>query len=202
MKLTIHTFLTIDGVMQAPGNPDEDREGNFMHGGWAFAYDDDETSVAIRSWYERAGAFLFGRRTYELFSNYWPKVTDPNSLIASQLNALPKYVASGTLKTVDWHPSQLMTDVVREVKALKEQPGDELQVHGSGALARTLIEHDLVDEYHLLTFPVHLGSGKRLFADGVHPGSLRLLEGRATKGGIMISSYAPAGPVRYADFGR
>lgn len=201
MKLTLHTFLSIDGVMQAPGRPGEDDEGNFMHGGWAFAYDDDEASATIRSWFEHAGAFLFGRKTYHLFSNYWPKVTDPNSLIASQLNALPKYVASTTLKTVDWQHSQLLADVVREVTALKQQAGDELQVHGSGALARTLIDHDLVDEYHLLTFPVHLGSGKRLFADGVHPGSLRLLDGRATKGGIVISSYAPAGPVRYGSFG-
>src|SRR5579862_6959252 len=167
MKLTLHTFLSVDGVMQAPGRQGEDDEGNFMHGGWAFSYDDDEASATIRSWFERASAFLFGRKTYLLYSNYWPKVTDPNSLIASQLNALPKYVASTTLKTVDWQHSTVMVDVVREVTALKLQPGDELQVHGSGALARTLIDHDLVDEYRFLIFPVHLGSGKRLFADGV-----------------------------------
>ncbi|MBV8300980.1 MAG: dihydrofolate reductase family protein [Candidatus Dormibacteraeota bacterium] len=198
MRLTLHTFQSVDGVMQAPGSQGEDREGSFQHGGWAFAYDDDEASAVIRSWYDRAGAFLFGRTTYLLFSNYWPKVTDPNNRIAAPLNTLPKYVATSTLKTVDWQHSTILGDVMREVVELKDRPGKELQVHGSGVLARALIEHNLVDEYRLLTFPVHLGAGKRLFTDQVRAGSFRLLESVATKVGIVYCSYEPAGAVNYA----
>jgi dihydrofolate reductase len=201
MRLTLHTFLTLDGVMQAPGAPDEDRDGGFEHGGWSFPYSDQDFGEAVAGWFAHADAFLLGRKTYEIFSGYWPKVTDPDDPIASRLNALPKYVASTTLASVDWHNSSLLGgDLAAEVAGLKQQPGDELQVHGSGELAQTLIDHDLVDEYRLLYYPVHLGSGKKLFADGAKPGALRLTRSSTTSTGVIIATYEPAGPPRYGSF--
>jgi len=201
MRLTLHTFLTLDGVLQAPGGPDEDRDGGFEHGGWSFPYGDEDFGVAVTGWFAHADAFLLGRKTYEIFAGHWPKVTDADDPIASKLNALPKYVASATLTSVDWQNSALISgDVAAEVARLKQQPGDELQVHGSGDLAHTLIEHDLIDEYRLLIFPVHLGSGKKLFTDGAKAAALRLLSSSATSTGVVIASYEPAGPVKYGSY--
>jgi dihydrofolate reductase len=204
VRLTLHTFLTLDGVMQAPGGPDEDRDGGFPHGGWSFPYGDQDFGVAMTGWFEHATAFLLGRKTYQIFSGHWPRVTDPADPIASQLNALPKYVASTTLTSVDWHNSWLLggggSDVAAEVVKLKELPGDELQVHGSGALAHTLIEHDLIDEYRLLYFPVHLGTGMKLFRDGAAAAALRLLSSSTTSTGVIIATYQPAGPVQTGSY--
>ena len=201
MRLTLHTFLTLDGVMQAPGGPDEDPDGGFPHGGWSFPYGDEDFGAAIAGWFANASAFLLGRQTYEIFSGYWPRVTDPDNPVASKLNALPKYVASTTLTSADWHNSSLLgSDIPAEVAKLKQQPGDELQVHGSGALAHTLIEHDLIDEYRLLIFPVHLGSGKKLFRDGAAAAALRLTGATTTSTGVIIATYQPAGPVTYGSF--
>jgi dihydrofolate reductase len=187
--------------MQAPGGPDEDPDGGFEHGGWSFPYGDDDFGAAIVGWFANAGAFLLGRKTYEIFSGYWPKVTDADDPVASKLNALPKYVVSSTLDSVTWHNSSLLgNDVAAEVAKLKERPGKELQVHGSGGLAQTLIEHDLVDEYRLLIFPVHLGKGKKLFRDGARPAALRLTGTRATGAGVVIVTYEPAGPVKYGSY--
>ncbi len=203
MKLTLQMFLTLDGVMQAPGGRDEDPAGGFAHGGWQAPYRDAEGSAAVVGWFDHASAFLLGRRTYEIFSDHWPGVTDPADPIAGQLNALPKYVASTTLASVDWHNSSLLGgDVAAEVAKLKELPGDELQVHGSGELAQTLIEHDLIDEYRLFYFPVRLGSGKKLFRDGVSPAALRLIGTSTTKAGVIIANYAPAGPLRHDSDGQ
>jgi len=201
MRLTLHTFLTLDGVMQAPGGPDEDRDGGFAHGGWSFPYGDADFGTAMTGWFEHASAFLLGRKTYEIFSAYWPQVTDPGDPIAAKLNALPKYVASATLTSADWRNSSILAgDVVAEAAKLKEQPGDELQVHGSGGLAHTLIDHDLIDEYRLLFFPVHLGSGKKLFREGARAAALRLTGATTTGAGVVIATYQPAGPVRHGSY--
>jgi dihydrofolate reductase len=201
MRLTLHTFLTLDGVMQAPGGPDEDPSGGFGYGGWSAPYGAEESGAAITGWFEHASAFLLGRKTYQIFAAYWPRVTDPGNPIASKLNALPKYVASATLTSADWHNSQLLGgDVVTEVGKLKERPGDELQVHGSGELAQALIEADLVDEYRLMFIPVHLGSGRKLFRDGTRAAALRLIKSSVTSTGVIIASYLPDGPVRTGSF--
>jgi len=201
MRLTLHTFLTLDGVMQAPGGPDEDRDGGFAHGGWSFPYGDADFGTAMTGWFEHASAFLLGRKTYEIFSAYWPQVTDPGDPIAAKLNALPKYVASATLTSADWRNSSILAgDVVAEAAKLKEQPGDELQVHGSGGLAHTLIDHDLIDEYRLLFFPVHLGSGKKLFREGAQAAALRLTGATTTGAGVVIATYQPAGPVQHGSY--
>jgi dihydrofolate reductase len=201
MRLTLHTFLTLDGVMQAPGGPDEDTAGGFRYGGWSAPYGDQDFGVAMTGWFEHATAFLLGRKTYQIFAGYWPKVTDPGDPIATKLNALPKYVASATLESADWNNSTLLGgDVVTEVGKLKERPGDELQVHGSGELAQALIEHDLVDEYRLLIFPVHLGSGQKLFRDGAGAAALRLIQSSVTSTGVIIASYVPDGPARLGSY--
>ncbi len=201
MRLTLHTFVTLDGVMQAPGGPDEDRDGGFTHGGWSFPYGDEDFGTAVMGWFANADAFLLGRKTYEIFAGHWPHVTDPDDPVASKLNALPKYVASTTLNAVTWNNSSLLgSDVAAEVAKLKEQPGNELQVHGSGQLAHTLIEHDLVDEYRILTFPVHLGSGKKLFRDGATAAALRLVSATTTSTGVIIATYQPAGPATYGSY--
>jgi dihydrofolate reductase len=201
MRLTLHTFLTLDGVMQAPGGPDEDTAGQFPHGGWSFPYGDADFGAAMTGYFANVSAFLLGRRTYEIFASHWPKVTDAGDPVASKLNALPKYVASTTLTSLDWAGSELISgDVATAVARLKERPGGELQVHGSGDLAQTLIAGDLVDEYRLLTFPVHLGSGKKLFADRLPAGALRLTSSSVTSTGVIIASYEPAGPPRYGSY--
>ena len=198
MRLTLHSFLTLDGVMQAPGGPDEDREGGFEHGGWSFPYGDDNFGATMVGWFGHASAFLLGRKTYQIFSSYWPNMTDPDDPIATKLNALPKYVASKTLDSVDWHNASLLHgDLVTEIAKLKALPGDELQVHGSGELAHSLIENDLVDEYRLLYFPVHLGSGKKLFRDGATAAALRLTDTKTTGSGVVVATYLPAGPPKY-----
>ena len=203
MRLTLHTFLTLDGIMQAPGGPDEDPDGGFAHGGWSFPYGDEGFGAAMAGWFGHASAFLLGRKTYEIFSGHWPRVTDPADPIARKLNALPKYVASATLTASPaWHNSSVLRgDVRAEVTRLKKLPGDELQVHGSGELAQALIAHELIDEYRLLYFPVHVGSGKRLFRQDTKAAALRLVSTTTTSTGVIIASYEPAGPPRHGSYG-
>ena len=201
MRLTVTTFVTLDGVYQAPGGPSEDDEGGFRHGGWSFPYADEDGGAVIVEWITKADAFLLGRKTYDIFVSYWPKVTDPADPIASRLNALPKYVVSGSKRPLDWHNSHLVTgDVPTEIAKLKQLPGDELQVHGSGNLVRTLIRHGLADEYQLLVYPVILGTGKRLFPDGDIAAALRLTGSKTTGKGVQILTYEPAGPAQYGSF--
>ena len=171
-KLVVGTFLTVDGVMQAPGGPDEDREGGFNHGGWSVNYWDDVMGQIIVESTLQAGALLLGRKTYDIFAAHWPLVSGDDP-VAAKLNSMPKYVASRTLDEVTWNNSTLIRgDVAEAVAELKGQPGGEIQVTGSGDLIQTLIEHDLVDEYRLWVFPVVLGEGKRLFATGAVPAAL------------------------------
>ncbi len=201
MRLTLHAFMTVDGVVQAPGGPDEDPDGGFEHGGWSFPYGDADFGQAMAGWFAEADAFLLGRRTYEIFAAHWPQVTEPDNPIATKLNGLPKHVASTTLSSVAWeHATLVRGSLPDEVAKLKELPGRELQVHGSGGMAQTLIEHDLVDEYRLLTFPVHLGTGKKLFRDGAAPSALRLTGVRSTSTGVVLSTYVPDGPARYGSY--
>ncbi|GHH80092.1 deaminase reductase [Streptomyces sulfonofaciens] len=202
MRLTLTTFLTLDGVMQAPGMPDEDRRGGFEHGGWQVPHVDEDTFELIREWFAHADAFLLGRRTYDIFAAYWPHVPDRDAdPIAHRLNTLPKYVVSTTRDTLSWQNSTLIgSDVPEEVARLKAEPGDELQVHGSGRLARTLLAHGLVDEVRLLTYPVVLGTGLRLF-DGAAPAALRLTGTTVTGSGTVVATYRPAGTPSHGSFG-
>ena len=200
-KLLVTTFLTLDGVMQAPGGPDEDRSGGFEHGGWLVPYADEDLGRLITQWTEQASAFLLGRGTYEIFAAHWPRVTDPNDPIARALNGRPKYVASKTLKKVEWHNSTLLSgDLVKAVRALKQEGQGEIQVHGSHGLLQTLIANDLVDEYHLWIHPVVLGSGKRLFGAGAVPAALKLSATTKTSTGVVVNTYERADRVRYGEF--
>lgn len=199
-ELTMTTFLSVDGVMQAPGGPGEDESGNFPHGGWLVPHADADMGKIMTEIFSKADAFLLGRTTYDIFSGYWPRVTDPNDLIATKLNSLPKYVASRTRSTFTWHNTTLVRDVVKEATELKQRFVREVQVHGSCGLAQTLIESDLIDEYRLLTFPVVLGTGKRLFGTGTVPRTLKLTRSSITSTGVMVSFYRSAGPLKTGSF--
>ncbi|MFD6415627.1 dihydrofolate reductase family protein [Streptomyces sp. NPDC060194] len=201
MKLTLTQFLTLDGVHQAPGGPEEDTGGGFTHGGWSVPYGDGDFAAFMAEVFTRADAFLLGRRTYDLFAAHWPRVTDPDNPVAAKLNALPKYVASTTLTDPAWSGTQVLgADPVKEITALKEGPGRELQVHGSGTFAQWLLAHDLVDTLHLLTFPVVLGTGKRLFAEGGLPSAFRHTGTRTTSTGVVIGSYDLEGRPTYGSY--
>jgi dihydrofolate reductase len=199
-ELTITTFLSLDGVMQAPGAPTEDPSGGFTHGGWVFPYFDEGSGNIMNEIFLKADAFLLGRITYDIFAGYWPKVTDSSDPIATALNSLPKYVASRKQTEFSWKGTIGVRDVVKEVTALKKLYPREVQVHGSGGLAQTLIENDLLDEYRLLTFPVILGGGKRLFGSGTIPAAFNLVRSHATEKGVVISVYRRAGSLKTGSF--
>jgi dihydrofolate reductase len=199
VKLTVTTFMTLDGIAQGPGGPNEDRSGGFEYGGWLVPLVDEDFGRAIDGWFAPADAFLLGRKTYEIFATYWPKVTDENDPVASKLNTLPKYVATRTLEKADWAGTTLLRgDVVEEVTKLKAEPGRELQVHGSLNLVQTLIKADLVDEFHVLIAPVALGTGKRLF-DDIIPTALKLTDSKTSSTGVMIQTYEPAGRPEFGE---
>lgn len=207
MKLTVQTFLTLDGVMQAPGGPEEDPSDGFVHGGWQAPFPDPAVGEFVSELNGHASAFLLGRRTFDIFRGYWPDQTAPDNAIATAINSLPKYVASNSLSEADatWrgehpHTAHLVSgDVVAAVRALKDQPGDELQIWGSGMLLRTLLQHELVDRFRLMTFPVVLGCGRRLFNDGDLPATMRAVDLAVTDLGVVIGIYEPAGPVRHGE---
>lgn len=199
-KLTVTTFLTLDGVMQAPGGPEEDSTGSFTHGGWLVPHFDADAEEFMDKVFAKADAFLLGRGTYEIFAAHWPRVTDPADPIAGALNKLPKYVASKTLEKVDWNGSTLIRDVGIEVPKLKQQVKRELQVHGSPGLIQTLFEKNLVDELNLLVFPVVLGTGKRLFGSGTGPAAMKLAATSTTSKGVVISTYSRDGRPGYGSF--
>lgn len=199
-ELTITTFLSLDGVMQAPGGPGEDESGNFTHGGWVFPLFDDDMGKIIDEIFSKADAFLLGRGTYDIFAGYWPKVTDPNNPVATALNSLPKFVASRTRTEFTWNNSSHVRDVVRDTAELKKKFSREVQVHGSAGLLQSLIQNDLIDEYRLFTFPVSLGTGKRLFGSGAVPRSLKLIRSSTTSKGAIFSVYRPAGKLVTGSF--
>jgi dihydrofolate reductase len=199
MKLTTTTNVSVDGVMQGLGGPDEDRRGGFERGGWAMPLFDNEAATFVNQVYQRADAFLFGRRTYEIFAGYWGAMADPgDNPIALALNTKPKYVASTTLTDPQWSDTTVLTgDVATAVAELKAKPGSELQVHGSGALIRWLLDNQLVDEITLLTYPVVVGQGTRLFPDNGPDRALELVHSRATPSGVILQVYRPNGRPQY-----
>jgi dihydrofolate reductase len=199
VKLTTTTHVSVDGVMQGLGGPDEDRRGGFERGGWAIPLFDGEAATFTDAVFQRADAFLFGRRTYEIFAGYWGVMTDSDHPIAAALNSRPKYVASTTLTDPQWAGTTVLSgDVAAAIGELKAQPEGELQVHGSGALVRWLLDNQLVDELILVTYPVVIGQGTRLFPDAGPDIALDLVDSRVTSEGLIIQVYRPAGRPQYA----
>jgi dihydrofolate reductase len=197
MRLTVTTFLSLDGVYQSPGAPDEDGTG-YEYGGWTAPYGDETSGKFITTHFANADAFLLGRKTYEIFAGYWPRVTGPDHPIAAPLNSLPKYVVTSTLTSLDWNNSTPVTgDLADEVGKLKARSGNELQVHGSGQLVQALITHGLVDELRLMIFPVILGTGKQLFPREPVAAAMRVADSQTTSTGVTLLTLRPDGPARF-----
>lgn len=191
-RVIVSEFVTLDGIMQAPGDPDEDRSGGFEHGGWQLTYFDEAEGSAVMEGLAATGGFLFGRATYQIFAAHWPAAPAEDPL-ADTFNRLPKYVASRSLEEpLTWSNSTLLKgDVPEEVGKLKLQSGNDLRVIGSGELVQTLMRHNLVDEYQLMIHPIVLGSGKRLFREGSPSMPLRLVECKTSTTGVLITTYRP-----------
>ncbi|MER6448601.1 deaminase [Streptomyces venezuelae] len=202
-KLTLTTFVTLDGVMQAPGGPEEDPSGGFAYGGWVAPFADEGMGEFITEVFGRAGAFLLGRRTYEIFAAYWPAHDDPADPVAGKLNRLHKYVASTTLDEAAWGPATVLDGehLQGEIVRVKDALDGELQVHGSGQLAQWLLARDLVDEINLLVFPVVLGAGQRLFPTGGLPTAYELVNSRTTSAGTALQTYRPTGRASFGTVG-
>jgi dihydrofolate reductase len=192
MKLTASMMMSVDGVYQGPGAPDEDRRGGFERGGWIAPFNDQEAWQFLTSWFERADALLLGRRTWQIFEGYWPQ-HDRGDPVSHGINVLPKYVPSTTLRDPGWNTHVLDGDVEAAIRELKARPGRELQVHGSGVLLRWLLERDLLDELNLRVAPVVVGDGLRLFPEHGQTHRLTLVEARSTPSGAIIQTYRPAG---------
>jgi dihydrofolate reductase len=200
-KILVSTFISLDGVMQAPGGPQEDPTGGFTFGGWTFPHFDEALGGAMGEIFGRPFDLLLGRKTYDIFAAYWPHVTDPNHPIAGPFNKVAKYVASRSKPTLAWQNSQwLGEDTVASLKKLKNEDGPDLLVQGSGDFLQTLWKHSLVDEFRVLTFPVVLGTGKRLFGSGTTPGGLKLIKARSFPTGVIVANYRPDGAVRTGSF--
>ena len=201
-KLIVLSFISLDGVMQAPGGPEEDPTGGFKHGGWVFGYFDDFLLKVMVKQMSKPFDLLLGRKTYEIFAAYWPHANTSENPFTAIINNAKKYVASKTLTKLDWNNSELInSDVWKEIKKIKEQGGPEIQVHGSGNLIQMLLKHDLVDELWLKIFPITLGVGKRLFAEGTIPAGFKLLESEISSSGVIIASYERVGEVKTGSFG-
>ena len=196
-KIIVLTFVSLDGVMQAPGGPGEDDSGNFKYGGWTVPYFDDALGQIMAEQKSHPFDLLLGRKTFEIFAAYWPHHEEEGA----DINNATKYVASNTLTKHEWNKSVFLNgNVADEIRRLKQQKGPELQVHGSGGLIQTLLEHDLVDEFWLKIFPVTLGTGKRLFDKGTIPGAYTLVESKSTPAGVMIGILRRAGQVKTGSF--
>ena len=199
-KLVVTTFVTLDGVMQAPGGPGEDDDGGFDQGGWSVGYWDERMGELALEIHLGAGGVLFGRKAYEILGGYWPRVGDDDPM-AAKLNAVPKYVASRTLETLEWRNSTLLEgDVAEAVARLKAEDGEYLLVIGSSALIQTLLRHDLVDTFKVWTFPVVVGEGKRLFGDGAMPAGLALTDLQTSTTGVTVATYERAGEIKGGTF--
>jgi dihydrofolate reductase len=198
-KLVVSTFLTLDGVMQAPGGPEEDPTGGFTLGGWSVNYWDDAMAEVMTGWMDNTPFdLLLGRKTYEIFAAHWPFTDEPG---ADVLNAARKYVATTTLQSADWNNTTVFTgDVVPQIAALKDQDGPEIQVHGSSNLIQTLLANNLVDEFRLMIFPVVVGGGKRLFGEGTIPSSFTVRDSSTSGTGVVIATYERAGEVETGSF--
>jgi dihydrofolate reductase len=199
-KLVASTFASLDGIMQAPGGPEEDPTGGFTLGGWMFNFSDESMDISASGFDGKDRELVLGRRTFEIFEAYWPYQPAGNP-IAKTLNAAKKYVASRTLATLHWNNSTLLRgDVISAIIALKTQPGPDLQIIGSGNLIQTLQAASLIDEYNVWTFPVVLGRGKRLFSETAKPTALRLVRSQVSTTGVVMSTYVPGGDVRPGSF--
>jgi dihydrofolate reductase len=199
-ELIVTTFVTLDGVMQAPGGPEEDESGSFQYGGWSVNYWDADIDAFMTETMGKPFDLVLGRRTYDIFAGFWP--TAPEEAGGAPLNAATKYVASRGRPALTWAKSVLLEgDVAEAVRALKEGDGPELQVHGSGNLIQTLLKAGLIDRFRLMVFPVLIGSGKRLFADGTIPAGLRVRNTRISAKGVVMSTYEPAGELVTGTFG-
>ena len=199
-KIVVLSFMSIDGVMQAPGGPQEDTSGDFKYGGWTVPYFDEVAGSIMDTQMGMPFDLLLGRKTYDIFASYWPK-QDPSDSVAGPFNKATKYVVSASSPRLDWENSQLIDgDIVAKLKVLKQQDGPMLQVHGSANMIQTLLKNDLVDELWLKIFPITLGSGKRLFAEGAAPAAFELIESQATPAGVVVASYKRAGDVKTGSF--
>ncbi len=198
-KIIVSEHLTLDGVMQAPGGPEEDPTGGFAYGGWSFNYWDDIMGQVMGEFMARPFELLLGRKTYEIFAAHWPYIK--NDPVADKLNSVKKYVVSGTTYEVNWNNSTLVKgNVVQAIRNLKEQKGPDIQVFGSGNLIQTLLKHDIIDEFRLWIFPVTIGSGKRLFGEGTQPGGFKLISSITSTTGVIIATYEPAGELKTGSF--
>ncbi len=196
-KIIVLTFISLDGVMQAPGGPKEDTSGGFKYGGWTFPYFDEFMGKVMTKQMSHPFDLLLGRKTFELFAGYWPDHPEEGASI----NKATKYVASRTLKKHDWEKTVILSgNVVDKIKKLKKQKGPELQVHGSGKLIQTLLKNDLVDELWLKIFPITLGKGKRLFAEGTIPAGFELFESKTSPKGVIVASYKRGGEIKTGSF--
>lgn len=201
-RIIVSTFISLDGVMQAPGGPEEDPTNNFKFGGWTFPHFDEAGGRAIGEMFSRPFDLLLGRKTYDIFAAYWPKVTDPNHPIAGPFNRVTKYVASRGNPKLAWQNSRwLGNDTVASLKAVKNEDGPDIIVQGSSELLQTLWNNGLVDEFTVLTFPVVLGNGKRLFGQGATPAGLKLVKSQSLPTGVIVATYKPEGAVRTGSFG-
>jgi dihydrofolate reductase len=197
-ELSVNAFLTLDGVMQAPGGPEEDPDGGFEHGGWSFGYWDEQMQQAMGESLSKPFDLVLGRRTYEIFAAHWPHSDEPG---AELFNSVTKHVASTTLTDLEWQNSRLIEgDVPDGVRALKEADGPELQVHGSANLIQTLLEHELIDELRLWFFPVVLGRGKRLFDGGTVPAGVELTGSQVSSSGVIMANYRTGAEIKYGSF--
>ncbi|GAB2803072.1 dihydrofolate reductase family protein [Streptomyces chlorus] len=200
MKLTLTQFLTLDGVYQGPGSPDEDTSDGFTRGGWFVPYLDEAFEQLAATWLGQADALLLGRRTYVNFARDWPKMTEPP--FGPLMNGLPKYVASHTLTEAEWNPSMILSgDIPAQIADLKRRPGHELQLHGSARLSQSLLAAGLIDELRLVIAPVLVGTGRRLFPAGVTPTGLRLVRHETTPRGLAVHTYETTGQPGYGTYG-